>query len=412
MIPNKTFCVYPWIHQATLTDGSVIPCCIASGQSDTNLNTSTLKEAWNSPGIRDIRVKMTAADPVSACYQCYEAEAAGVDSHRTQSNRFYLSEYKDRVMDSIKNTTESGENFSAPFTLDIRAGNTCNLKCVMCRPQESSKWAVDSKELANILVSTNLKHDWQIKSEVNHMNFDWATNLEFWTEIGELSAGITELIFGGGEPFLIKPIIKLIDQLIDTGVSNNIKIRFHTNGTMIPEDFYDKIARFREVEIMFSIDGFGQKNQYMRYPTEWAVVEKNLRLCDETNARTMILASLHAMSIGAITELYEWRLSQPFKRLNKTPIILGRVHYPSYLDMRCLPDSMKNKITEQIQSMITKYKTIYPVHYFDELQSNVNYMNTASMDRIDEILEYMTGLDTIRKTDYRPLFPEFGSYVK
>jgi sulfatase maturation enzyme AslB (radical SAM superfamily) len=82
--------------------------------------------------------------------------------------------------------------------------------------------------------------------------------------------------------------------------------------------------------MIFSIDGLDEQNYYVRYPAKWEEVVKNLWLSDQHNAKTMILYSLHSMSMYNLIDLYKWRLEQPFKNVNTIPIVLGRVYNPTY----------------------------------------------------------------------------------
>ena len=128
---SKTFCVYPFIHLATLTNGSIPPCCVG-GATKARINESaSIKEAWNSNELKDIRVKMLNGEKVKNCSQCYNDESSGINSHRTQSNEFYYKMYEEDVDKAMASVTEDGHMNIDPFTLDIRAGNTCNLKCIM-----------------------------------------------------------------------------------------------------------------------------------------------------------------------------------------------------------------------------------------------------------------------------------------
>src|SRR3954452_8429905 len=81
-VKSRTFCVLPWVHAATLTDGSVQLCCVSGGGSGVNLNEQTLADYWNSDYVRDARRRMLAGRKVKACRHCYREEARGVDSHR------------------------------------------------------------------------------------------------------------------------------------------------------------------------------------------------------------------------------------------------------------------------------------------------------------------------------------------
>jgi sulfatase maturation enzyme AslB (radical SAM superfamily) len=408
---SKTFCVYPFIHLATLTDGSIPPCCVGRATNAT-LTNSSMASAWNSPELKDIRVKMMNNEEVSNCTQCYHDEHAGVSSHRLQSNQTYYNLYKDDLVKSLESTLSDGTITVDPFTLDIRAGNTCNLKCVMCRPNESSKWLPDSKKIMDLTENVELKLDWAIKSNIDTKNFTWVEKEEFWKEFEQLVPNLKEIIFGGGEPFLLKSINSLINYMVETGHSKHIKIRFHTNGTQIPESFWPLVDKFREIEMIFSIDGLDEQNYYVRYPAKWEEVVKNLWLSDQHNAKTMILYSLHSMSMYNLIDLYKWRLEQPFKNVNSIPIVLGRVYNPTYLNPQGLPLSVKEKISKRILDFVDENKSKYESWYFDSLIANVNWIMDSDFSNYDTLIEYIKRLDEVRGTSFEQVYPELHKLLQ
>ena len=140
MSVSKTFCIYPWDHLATLTNGDIIPCCVAENDNQLSLHNMTFQEAWNSPTMKEIRKKMMAGETVQACQRCFAEEASGIDSHRVRSNR-YMVNITGPFEQLLANTSADG-HYSGPIrSVDLRLSNVCNLMCIMCRPHESSKWA-------------------------------------------------------------------------------------------------------------------------------------------------------------------------------------------------------------------------------------------------------------------------------
>lgn len=409
---SKTFCVYPFIHLATLTNGSIPPCCVGFSTKAMISETSSIKDAWNSQELKDIRIKMMNGEEVKNCSQCYNDESGGVNSHRTQSNDFYYKTYKEDVDKAMESVLEDGTMTIDPFTLDIRAGNTCNLKCVMCRPNESSKWLTDAKRIVNITTSDELKIDWGIKSSIETKDFTWVERDEFWEDFKELVPGLKEIIFGGGEPFLSKSINNLIQYMVDTKHSKHIKIRFHTNGTNIPESFWLLVEKFREIEMIFSIDGYKDQNYYVRYPAKWDEVVKNLWLSDASKAKTMILYSVHSLSIYNLVDFYRWRLEQPFKTINNIPLVLGRVYNPTYLNPQGLPEIIKKEIHTRIFEFISENKHKYESSYFDSLAANVNWIMDFNFSNINTLNEYINNLDEVRGTSFENTYPELSNLFK
>jgi len=408
---SKHFCVYPFMHLATFTDGSIPPCCVGEPTTASMNTTIHIKDAWNNQELKDIRKALINDEPVFNCSQCYRDEQCGVNSHRKQSNDFYYRMYKDDIDRALDNVQDDGTMLIDPFTLDIRAGNTCNLKCIMCRPNESSKWFNDAKKILDVTGNDVVRRDWNNKININTQNFAWVEREEFWEDFKELVPTLKEIIFGGGEPFLSKSINNLIKYMVDTGHSSHIKIRFHTNGTTIPESFWELVDEFKEIELLFSIDGFDQQNYYVRNPAEWEPIVKNLYLADKTKANAMILFSVHSLSAYNIVDLYKWRMSQPFKRLNNIPIVLGRVYHPDYLNPQGLPQVVKDKIHTRIMNFIDEHKNNYPNGYFDSLEENANWIMDSSKDNLDALVDYIESLDKVRTTSFTETFPEYSEII-
>jgi radical SAM protein with 4Fe4S-binding SPASM domain len=83
------FCMIPWIHMHAFPDGRAYPCCMSEYDMHVgDLKTQTMKEVWNSEGMRQMRVNMLNGKPSKECGRCYEQEKAGFVSmrHRTSQN--------------------------------------------------------------------------------------------------------------------------------------------------------------------------------------------------------------------------------------------------------------------------------------------------------------------------------------
>ena len=83
---SRTFCILPWVHATTLTDGSVSLCCVAGAPSEVNLNEQTFSDYWNSDYVKDARRQMLAGEQLKICERCYEEESHGYKSLRLTEN--------------------------------------------------------------------------------------------------------------------------------------------------------------------------------------------------------------------------------------------------------------------------------------------------------------------------------------
>ena len=87
---SETFCMLPWMHMHAFPDGRVYPCCLAEYFHPVgDLRKNTMREVWNQPKYKAMRVNMLADRPCIECTKCYEQEQHGAFSMRNDANRNY-----------------------------------------------------------------------------------------------------------------------------------------------------------------------------------------------------------------------------------------------------------------------------------------------------------------------------------
>lgn len=396
---------------ATWTDGSALLCCVAKNSEQYNLNDQTVKEIWNSEHWKDARKKMLAGEKVSACDHCYKEEAAGIRSHRINENVLWTRELgKEKIDSLIEATQEDGTLDEDLVTLDLRLGNTCNLQCVMCRPQDSSMWLKPGKKLVDIL-ATDAKWDWKHKIDIDTTKFEWYKKENLWQEFEPMFANIRHMIFAGGEPLLIKEHFRLLKRLVETGHSKHINLRYHTNGTTLPQEILELWKEFSYVELMVSLDAWGEHHDYVRYPADWSVILNNLKTLDNTpdNIEIKILCTVHALNIFYIPEFANNLLDCNFKKIGMRHhnglFHAGTVHWPRYLCTQVFPKEIKQQIRDKWESNTTLYKL---PQWKDKISQQLNFMDQEDLSELyPQFLDYIQGLDTVRNTSFKDTFIEF-----
>jgi hypothetical protein len=150
----------PWIHLATRPNGDVRLCCTANASGagivdskeiglvtkdgvTMNLRDHTIEEVWNSEFMRDTRLEMLNGKIPNSCQKCFKEESLGIKSKRNWETIVWNERID--IESIVKQTDVDG---SLPVNIpyfDLRLGNLCNLKCVMCSPHDSSSWIKDWK---------------------------------------------------------------------------------------------------------------------------------------------------------------------------------------------------------------------------------------------------------------------------
>ena len=382
LIEQKTgsysFCALPWIHVATRPNGDARLCCVtnASGAHTGDHTVGLVKkedgepanfgkqlplEAFNNDYMKSVRKTMLDGKIPASCTKCFEEESNGVVSKRL----WEAYEWDRDGLDFKQLITDTAEDGTVPPVIryfDLRLGHTCNLKCVMCSPHDSSRWVEDHKKIVPLTKSTIVLKQIEWSSET----FDnyWYEKPELWEQIFEQIPNITQLYFAGGEPLMIKEHRRFLDEIIKRGYAKNISLRYNSNGVLVNEDIINIWSKFKQVRMAFSIDALEIRNGYIRYPVDWEDTLTALRLLDNApdNVHCAVACAVQIMNIKHIIDFAKWKLTQGFKKINKFTlddyqagggiINLHLLYIPTFLSARILPQADK----EQLVKDFTEFK--------------------------------------------------------
>lgn len=264
---SKTFCIYPWIHLHAYPTGEAYPCCHAEmgvGQIG-NCREQTLKEIWNNPAQRQLRLDMLNETKNPTCGRCYEQEEAGFFSGRKSANKHH-----GHHIHEILNTDETGHQDGFALTYwDIRFSNLCNLRCRSCGHIFSSQWYQDQIKLAG--------DHWGKQNKP--LNYAGRTATDIWEQLLPHLDYVEQIYFAGGEPLLMDEHYHILEELERRG-RFDVRLIYNTNFTEVRlKDRYvfDYWKKFKSVAVGASLDAMGPRAEYIRKGTDWFQVEENRR---------------------------------------------------------------------------------------------------------------------------------------
>ena len=132
-----------------------------------------------------------------------------------------------------------------------------------------------------------------------------------------------------------------------------------------------------------------------------------------------IAAAVQLLNICDLVELAKWKIDKGFRKINVVPHgggVIGThlVYFPSYLNIRVLPQHLKDlaeqRITDFIESQADNQE--FNNHTFGKQrwQGIVNYMQQEDWsDKLTSTLEYLEVCDSTRGTNFREVFKDLGS---
>jgi sulfatase maturation enzyme AslB (radical SAM superfamily) len=441
---SKTFCALPWIHFATRPNGDMRLCCSANasgaGENHTvglvknesgrpaNFGIDTPMDAWNNQYMRSVRTTMLSGNVPSSCSKCFEEEDKGVVSKRIWETGTWMMDGLD-LNDLINRTDENGVVPEELQYLDLRLGHTCNLKCIMCSPHDSSKWVQDHKKVYPLFQHDSLKQ--QMQWDQSTFNNQWYELPIFWEQLYKQIPYLKQVYFAGGEPLMIKEHKTFLKEIIRQGYADKILVRYNSNGLLLDAETIELWKNFKKVKFAVSIDDVAERNHYIRFPTDWEVLEKNMHILDNTpsNIHVSIATAIQILNIKTLPELAKWKIKQNFKKVNFENVYgdieagggivnMHLLYIPTYLSIRCLPKEDKAEVRkifgEFANWLYENYRQdenfwkINP-YGWKRWQAVLDFMDAEDQsDELPAFKEYVERMDVIRKTNFKLTFPSLS----
>jgi MoaA/NifB/PqqE/SkfB family radical SAM enzyme len=369
---SKTFCLAPWVGTCVESTGKLVPCCNWSGVSDTNFRDF---DSWiNSDYLQDIRKRMYQGEKISQCDICWKDESVGKQSLRKIYN-LEFSRFSNR--DYINKNWQVTDSICA---LDLKLGNLCNLKCVMCTPSSSSQLLTEYK--ANVTKFNSLTG-----YSVNFLNkdFSWPLTDDFKKFLSKFQNQIKWIKFTGGEPTIIPHVLDVLD---DIDCTSGVTVSFTTNATKLDQKFVDKIKKFGTVWLSVSLEGIEEHNDQIRFLSHWKEVEKNiLSVYNLPNVYFSVNHVLQCFSVRTLIPLFQWCEKY------QIPLRILKLSKPNYLSLDAVDANTINKFADRLKELnLTTNQNI--------VQQVLTYLqgHTYSENLEQQRHEYLQLIDSIRST--------------
>jgi len=358
------FCIAPFVNFSTTTKGHPRLCCQATEWKHIDIGNLNVDDIWSNEVYKQARDKFLNNEWPTECDSCKNLEKNNITSRR------YLENERWKHLD-----WEELKKNPSIYCYDLRMGNACNLKCVMCNPYNSNQWADEFQE------HEHLKYQQQTSGN------KWAIDGKLLDDIKNNLKKVQLLYFSGGEPLLIKKHKEIIDLCVSTGLSENIELIYDTNGTYITEEWISKWNKFKKVRINFSIDGGKEVNEYIRYPIKHDELPIIFELLSNSNLNIFLQIALGAHNIFEIEELEKYKSQYNFKGIN-----MSIVNWPNFMSI----DNLSNTVKQEVIKLYFNY----PNTKLNQIAKNIRMNNNFPI----ELQKYFTKLDKSRNLNHTNIF--------
>jgi len=396
---NHVLCGYPFYAIRNGPSINYAPCCWARTKSVCGPQNTPAIDYFKSNIFNEMRRDMLRGEKsellLDTCSLCYKNEKNNGSSARLQSGVDW------NVLDNFDSDGKMIDTDNRFIKLELNAfGNHCNLECYECQPDNSSRREERLKKMGTKWQAILGKYSFVDRDVKKKDKILWS---EFVNDLVQHSKNIKMLSFCGGEPMSMVSHFDILDALIDSGDSKEIELYYVSNMTMFTLSKMRKyIDKFKWMNIQWSVDGIGDRNYWLRYPTNWNNTVKNVLDVQQYFYYTKpwkigkIEATITPSLLGILKlkETVDWMNKHDLMQDNP---MINRIDEPKICQTRHLPDEIKHKIGDDVRS-VSEY------HYNDMMEQRDPYYFGLA-------IKYFDALDKSRGTDWRATFPELACYT-
>lgn len=370
MLTNPCFCPMPWQGLMYNFDGKV-KNCIRSVDSMPigNIKDQSIEQIVLGQENVARQNKITNRQPVASCQTCYELEHGKKGFDIISDRIFYIRELKDTPIDLYQ-----PDRFNLT-TIDVRWTNLCNLACVYCGPEYSSRWA---NELSVQIAQPTPQQQTAFKQYI----FEHARQLK-------------HVYLAGGEPLLMKENLELLQRL-----DPHTSLRINTNLTKTDTQVFETICQFKNVHWTVSLETLADEFEYIRFGHRWQDFMDNLKTIKDLNHKISFNMLWFLLNHNSVFDCVDYLKSMGF---HNNSFVIGALLGPEYLNIRHLPENVLNLLKDKLQNKINEQ----PGYLLEESYRNMlHYVNLPFEKNLAGSFEKLKQMDQRRDLDSSKIFTE------
>lgn len=397
-IKTQTACRLKWAWSTLYLNSNETASC---HRSSIGLIPDDFDSFHNTPTKIQARQKMLDSRwPGGGCEYCQDIEKSGGISDRM---------FQNQIPDVYPNELDIDQTQTnvTPSILEVFFSNTCNFKCVYCKGSLSSAIQME-----------DANHGGPITPQEFVEKFNRYKELvpKFWKWFEQNNQNIQRLQVLGGEPFLQKDFIKLLDFfdltpcpnlefniISNLGIPNSILSKYIKRIHGLVEK--NKIKRF---DILVSIDAWGPAQEYVRNGLDLELLELNLQtLMQSQSFRIGLLSTVCSLTIKEMPFLAE-----KFLEWNQFHRIFWYMHLvtpsgtsifdPNIFDYGIFENDLKKTFDMILDD---NWDDCGTKDILSGIINKIKNYSSNDVTRQKKLINYLDEIDRRRNLDWRKVFP-------
>jgi hypothetical protein len=382
---GQDFCLCPFLGAFYQTNGgqhnSVRPCSLVPDHDDYAVHHS-IGSTRNNQHWRNIRQHYLqgTGSQVADCQVCHETQKQGGVPARLGANRHFAEHTTVDLVAAIQEIESHDLVSDQVPVLDYYPSNYCNYSCIMCSGGASS-----SRRTFEIRL-----HRSSESVPIRPADLDFQHLLD--------TAEIVN--FTGGETVMQPQVHSAIDHLIQTGRASQVTVFILTNASSYDPAFVTRLAQFRNVIFMCSIDGVGPVLEYQRRGAVWSRVESNILKYLHTPGLSLVMNSvLTAANLLDMHELVAWAIQH---QLPQGMLAVTPVFGVSALSVAAVPEPLRQLARDRLE----------PFMHNSIAANIISILDHTVHDPllVDQFVEHIYHEDSASHQQFVSIVPEWKPY--
>jgi len=336
------------------------------------------------------RLNMQLGNRPKGCEYCWKIEDIDRNniSDRVYKSRIYPLE---ALNEAYQKPHQEDVNLR---TLEIAFDRTCQFACSYCNPAFSSTWVKDIRSNGPYdgLVSDGRGHFTHAHDRSQLYRFG-ETNpyveafFQWWET--DLHRTLQELRITGGEPLMSGETWKLIDWFQNNRGKSTTRLAINSNlGPGVDVDRLLDATQDISLDLYTSMESVGQQAEYIRDGLDYSGWVMNMiKLMDSQHLRGLhVMCTINALCLDTLPDLltvfmrWKHQYGQDFPNFT-----LNILRFPSFQSALVLPDAMRTRHKEQLQSWLDTWAQdlLLQEHERNHVQRLIDYLDVVKTPHSD-----------------------------
>jgi organic radical activating enzyme len=411
---SPTMCLAKWTEGTLYISSGMTQSChlVKKNRSPVDLVLKDPANLFNTPQKKKERKLMLDGVRQPGCASCNKVEKTknAISDRMWKNNHHFI--HKEDVL------AVGYEGNLNPTELEIGFDNTCNLKCMYCNPSNSSSWVSETLQYGIYPGDQGA-----IEERLSIEDQEIYTKA-FWDWFPTVYHGLKVLRVTGGEPFLSKQTLKLLDYII---ANPNLEIQFAINSNFsisnkILDPYIEKIGdmidkkAIKNIKIFTSMESAGERAEYIRYGLDYELWKQNFIYILErfTDVKIVIMSTYNVLSVTSFDSLLEFVEELKAKYQNRVSIDPVQMKGPYFLTIDIIHDrpELLSYIEKTAQRMKEhgSYTNLENIRIQRIYQVSKSLSNNDVAEKRKIFIKFINEYDRRKKTDFLSTFPEMESF--